>query len=68
MYGHIQWLETSIGMIPEKIMGGVGIDGSSVGLASCDKSDVILYPDIKSIRTWTMEGEKIHSFFCKVFN
>lgn len=66
-HGDIKWMEESVDNVCEIIKGGVGVDGSSVGFATTDKSDIICYPDADTKREWTMEGERVYQFFCRVF-
>ena len=66
--GELRWMEESSDNNLEIMKGGVGIDGSSVGLMSADLSDVILFPDVDSMRTFNSFNEKVNLFFCKVFD
>jgi glutamine synthetase len=64
--GELKWMEESTDNTEDILSAGVGIDGSSVGLASHDKSDVLLMPDVETGRKFNMEDEDIYSFFCQV--
>lgn len=52
----------------EIMKGGVGIDGSSVGLMSADLSDVLLFPDLDTLRTFKSFDERVNLFLCRVFD
>lgn len=69
-------MEESIDNVPEHLDGGLSVDGSSVAaLASVDRSDVVLLPDVTRTeagatapkRTFELEGELIDMYMCTVY-
>jgi glutamine synthetase len=66
--GGMHVMEESADNVAGILAGGVGVDGSSVGFATVDKSDILLRPDHDSKRTFAVEGEEVDAYFCRVFS
>ncbi|MGB9635906.1 MAG: glutamine synthetase family protein [Thermoplasmata archaeon] len=68
IYGNVKGLTAPASKLEETIERGAGVDGSSLGLASVESSDLRVVPDIETLKIVTREGIKTATFLCNIYD
>ncbi|MEM3444960.1 MAG: type I glutamate--ammonia ligase [Thermoplasmata archaeon] len=66
IYGQVKGLTVPASKLEETIEKGAGVDGSSLGLAPVESSDLRVVPDIATLKITAREGIKSATFLCNL--